>query len=785
MRVNLDIRKRDDGWDVLPSIEAEPADVLAGAAASTPVIDPETGTPWRRALGRVGTDPLWYPLPPEADVLALGADATHCDLCSAKDVTPLVAVHQTIVDRNPPADAMRRVGRYLFETLIGGRLWDALVTQAAGAPIQLAVECDWEEQSINKLPWEMMRTADRYLAQMPGVSIVRRIRDASAPPQRPLHSPPRVLFVVGTGLDDDVIRPGAEYLRLLMALRARGTEHRLQTRIVQLATPAKTQAAIIDFEPDVVHFICHGWHDASGKGYLELVDGTDPRVRLNVFPAGLLQILRTASNLPLPHVVVLSACYSASVDPAVGQLAAPIAAELVHNGVPVVVGMSGRVSDQACRLFTRRFYEALLDREDVARATAEGRLAALAEGGVDPEAGVDWTLPTLYVTGDRKWRGLDIPEPALPDEWFGGAAEYGTGPHPVFCDRLDLFERFDILLARTEEQRVLTGRPTGIQVLAISVDISDTVHESERLGRTWLLREFAAKAAREGHLPCLVEPRDLVEEPLNDLRSLLECLTQALRDTQRNFRLAAPAAPSLQLLRGLNAGDPIPAGAHAEIRDVSPTYDPASTELYAVALRLDLLRMLEQVRAARVPHSSPARLILLIDDLHRMGANAVRSLLFGLLGTAGLRHARDDIRIVLSYSTAPVTGQEATKKAVDDWLGEVTWVEQRKLEPFRSPVEELIAYQHYLLNWFNDESRQNWPLTVNERSPLYEVFANHFSKGVKGIPYRLKPGEQASQVIQTYLDISKALNDNGVLRPADDEDRLQLVRVPRGPGNGG
>jgi hypothetical protein len=195
MRVNLEIRRRGDGWDVLPSIEAEQAigaapmpDVaaapagavvaLAAAAASTPVIDPTTGAPWRRALGRVGTDTLVYPQPPEADALALAADAIHCELCNAKDVTPLVAVHQTIVDRNPPADAMRRVGRYLFETLIGARLWDALVEQAAGAPIQLALECEWEEQSINKLPWEMMRTADRYLAQMPGVSIVRRIRDA-------------------------------------------------------------------------------------------------------------------------------------------------------------------------------------------------------------------------------------------------------------------------------------------------------------------------------------------------------------------------------------------------------------------------------------------------------------------------------------------------------------------------------------------------------------------------------------------------------------------------------
>src|ERR1700760_573508 len=72
------------------------------------------------------------------------------------------------------------------------------------------------------------------------------------------------------------------------------------------------------------------------------------------------------------------------------------AAALVSAGVPMVVGMSGEVADSACRLFTRRFYEALLQGESVAAATAEGRRAGLT--GADPYHTVDWAFPSLLLS---------------------------------------------------------------------------------------------------------------------------------------------------------------------------------------------------------------------------------------------------------------------------------------------------------------------------------------------------------------------------------------------------
>ena len=81
----------------------------------------------------------------------------------------------------------------------------------------------------------------------------------------------------------------------------------------------------------------------------------------------------------------------------------PLAAQLVDQGLPLVVGMSGRVADSACRLFTRGFYEALvLGSEagapvDLAASAATGRRAALQRA---PSSAVDWVFPVTLLAKD-------------------------------------------------------------------------------------------------------------------------------------------------------------------------------------------------------------------------------------------------------------------------------------------------------------------------------------------------------------------------------------------------
>src|SRR5262249_2516778 len=151
---------------------------------------------------------------------------------------------------------------------------------------------------------------------------------------------------------------------------------------------------------------------------------------------------RTDERLPLPAVVVLNACYTADQDLTdVGQVISPLAVELIRGdnegGVPIVMGMAGEVADQACRLFTQHFYEALLHDGDIVRAAAEGRRFGIRHGG-SARTSVDWALPTLFLSEKVPEKIQFAPE-VKDQEWQRKASSYATGPFPVFCDRMEFF----------------------------------------------------------------------------------------------------------------------------------------------------------------------------------------------------------------------------------------------------------------------------------------------------------------------------------------------------------
>src|SRR5262249_37483984 len=146
---------------------------------------------------------------------------------------------------------------------------------------------------------------------------------------------------------------------LLRNLRNAELDLSLETYLLLWASTAKLAATIAWFRPSVVHFIAHGGY-AEGKGFLRLVHDERPTEMVNVYAPTLLENLRAGGARP--EIVVLNACYSAGAElEEVGQVASPLAVELVAAGVPVVVGMAGAVADRACRLFTRRFYQSLLE----------------------------------------------------------------------------------------------------------------------------------------------------------------------------------------------------------------------------------------------------------------------------------------------------------------------------------------------------------------------------------------------------------------------------------------
>ena len=205
-----------------------------------------------------------------------------------------------------------------------------------------------------------------------------------------------MLVAVGAELHRDVIRPAAECFALLNNLKDAQRGIHLRTHLLLRATPERIRTAVRTFKPQVVHLICHGQvDDQTRRGSLTLVSDQGAGSTVDAFSETLFDILECDGTLP--SIVVLSACYTAAASLSdVGQVAMPLAQELGAR-IPLVVGMSGAITDQACRLFARRFYESLLSDGAVAQASAHGRRAALTQSGTDPQATVDWTMPVVYV----------------------------------------------------------------------------------------------------------------------------------------------------------------------------------------------------------------------------------------------------------------------------------------------------------------------------------------------------------------------------------------------------
>ncbi|MEG4984675.1 AAA-like domain-containing protein [Microcoleus sp. BR0-C5] len=113
-------------------------------------------------------------------------------------------------------------------------------------------------------------------------------------------------------------------------------------------TPREMQRAILDYQPEIVHFSGHG----AGEGGLALED-----------EAGQIKLVNTKALAALfeafkeyVECVILNACYS------------EVQAEAIARHIPYVIGMNQAVGDRAAREFAVGFYDTLAAGESIERA---------------------------------------------------------------------------------------------------------------------------------------------------------------------------------------------------------------------------------------------------------------------------------------------------------------------------------------------------------------------------------------------------------------------------------
>jgi hypothetical protein len=194
---------------------------------------------------------------------------------------------------------------------------------------------------------------------------------------------------------------------------------------------------------------------------------------------------------------------------------------------------------------------------------------------------------------------------------------------------------------------------------------------------------------------------------------------------------------------------------------VAGQHDGVSRKVLAPALRADLHALGEEARQF-IPE---ATVLVLFDEVHSYDAAAGE--LLDLLDANGLGMTGDPVPVVLAFSTVADTKYSTATRRLRDFIeSNQTHVDRLELGPFRSPLEDPVPYEQFLLHGTKRSlviSRRATP----EKVRMFFSVLEKYTDG--GVPSKLRlpsPGVEAT------LDMAMA----DCLELADDEDKLVALR---------
>jgi hypothetical protein len=422
------------------------------------------------------------------------------------------------------------------------------------------------------------------------------------------------------------------------------------------------------FRPDLVHIVAHG-DTVDGRGSIVL--GDDEQVTADKLVPAL-----TAAHRPL--AVVLSACGTGSTAAEGGS---PLAAELVEQGIPIVSAVSGEVSEQACRLYTRRLVEAISDGTPLAVAAARGRRAALLDS-TSPRDRLDWAMPSLFVAESvpssfrpvdaRARRIVEVADGLKLREW------------PLFIGRASILDLVDDLFADDVNRRLSV-------VGAVGDDISG-------LGGTRLLREMGYLLLLRGHLPLLLGPYDPTASP-SDLRAMLCAVLDCVGILTTELDMPVPRLRLLERHYPSTAQETDPLACRVMFYEAKARFSaedgPLDWGVATTMLSADLSTLALAARELPEPFGAHTQIVLLADEIHRWG---VLGELLDHLKSAGRNvfGVRDlPVPMVFTSSTGVPSG--AAVKSFCERMANMPGYVFPRLGPL--PVDEaVIGFQWVLLN---------------------------------------------------------------------------------------
>jgi hypothetical protein len=175
-------------------------------------------------------------------------------------------------------------------------------------------------------------------------------------------NPPRpktILFLAANPTGTTPLRLDKEHREIEEGLRRAGQRDHFALQQKWAVRPRDLQRAILDHDPQIVHFSGHG----AGEQGIVLEDDHGRAKPVSA------EALRSLFGLfPKVECVLLNACYS------------EVQAEAIVGCVPYVIGMSQAIGDQAAITFATAFYDALGAGKRIDFAFQSGRAAIQLEG---------------------------------------------------------------------------------------------------------------------------------------------------------------------------------------------------------------------------------------------------------------------------------------------------------------------------------------------------------------------------------------------------------------------
>ena len=243
---------------------------------------------------------------------------------------------------------------------------------------------------LASLPWELLYWPDRrrFLGDAAIVQVVRELQTGRAAHERQTRSVLRVLLVAANPEGTPPLNLKVEVAAIQSIFQR---SPRIDFTFVGDASFQNVAWHLQQYKPHVLHFMGHGAFIDEAEKEVGAIVLQSEKGEPDLIPAETLaSLLRQSLTLQL---VVLNACDSARIprrrgaDPFAG-----VSSAILMQGVPAVAAMQFAISNQASKLFAKRFYESLVSGESMEQAMGAARQAMWAS----EHQSVEWAAPVLF-----------------------------------------------------------------------------------------------------------------------------------------------------------------------------------------------------------------------------------------------------------------------------------------------------------------------------------------------------------------------------------------------------